>query len=142
MFGSDKKAGPIGSVRHSTQVGFFEKLCQNRFNKKPTPVYDVLDVNGEIAYTVLVPMGAGAPFLGIPCFPTSYGDESYLAIVPGPRGKCATPQTRRAGADLPTAGWVVPVYPRYANTIDNCLKKCHGCIGCLSKVRLSVAISS
>lgn len=124
-----KKAGPIGKVRHSTQASFWEKLCRNRFNKYPKPVYDVLDSRGEIAYTVVVPLDKGRPFLGLFCLPLSYADHDYLAVVPGKRTS-----DRYGGADKPCAGWVVPLRPRYAQTIDRCLRGIHNACSLMNRI--------
>jgi len=129
VFGADKKAGKIGSVRHSKQASFCEKLFRNRFNKRAKPLYDVLDAEGSIAYTIMVPLDKGAPFLGLSCLPMSYGDEDFLAVVVGPRT-----EERFGGAEREGTGWAVALQPRYAKTIDNCLNKLRRTLGLCNKL--------
>jgi hypothetical protein len=122
---SNDKGGMLGHVRNTTQVGWCEKVFRNRFNKKAQPLYDVVDSKGDIAYTVLLPVEEYKLF---GCLCTVAKDMDYLAIVKGPRNE----ETRFGGAELKTSGWVVPVEPRYAKTIEVCIAKANSCLSCVN----------
>ena len=46
----------LGSVRASEQMSCWETFCETRFNKRAKPMYDILDTDGTIIYTVYVPI--------------------------------------------------------------------------------------
>lgn len=71
---------PLGSVINSKQWSHCFPFVRNRFNAKAKPVYDVLNADGEIRFSIVVPVKQGK-FLG--CI-TAFYEEDFLAIVPGP----------------------------------------------------------
>jgi hypothetical protein len=101
----DSSGNIVGRVRKSTQIGKWEALFRNRFNKKAYPIYDVLGPDGEIIYTLLVPIRQYT-FLGCCC--TAYEDLDFISIVPGTRDTTG----RFGGADAPEMlGWMLRLDP-------------------------------
>lgn len=101
----------LGSVVKSRQYSMCCALMRNRFNAKAKAAYDILDAQGEIRYSVVVPVFQGK-FLH--CI-TAFYELDYLVIVPGP----LTDQRNR-GAEEEGSGWVVELRPKYEHFIDKC----------------------
>lgn len=130
----------LGYVRKTTQLTRSDSFA-NRFNKRSKPVYDILDANENILYTVYIPIrpyrfGKSIPGLmsfldqlGTSCCCCSslvgllaYADMDYFAIVKGERPKDKMDNDfkfcKTFNRDV---GWNVRLTPKNEQFIDTCL---------------------
>jgi len=103
----------LGSIVKSSQNSKCSFLTRNRFNAKAKAAYDILDADGDIRYSVVVPVFRGK-FLH--CI-TAFYDYPHLVIVPGP-----LTDERNRGAEEEGSGWVVELRPKNEHFIDKCYK--------------------
>ncbi|EGD75486.1 hypothetical protein PTSG_06560 [Salpingoeca rosetta] len=108
----------IGRVLPSKQGSACGSLFANRFTRRAQPLYDVVDANDAVLFTVHIPVEE-YKFLG--CI-KAYAQMKHLAIVRGP----LPPGDRFGGATDPDSGWIIPLEPKYAACIESCLSACDG----------------
>lgn len=102
---------PLGSIIKSKQCSHCCSFARNRFNAKAKPAYDILDAQGEIRFSIVVPVFQDK-FLH--CI-TAYYELEHLAIVPGP-----LTEERNRGAEQEGVGWVLELRPKNEHLIDDC----------------------
>lgn len=111
----------IGAIRQSKQKpNFCDRLFRNRFTARDFPLYDIIDANGDILYTVIVPVKK----FNTCCLPPSYYDEDFFLIV---EGTVSYPDLTSEPTPWAEAysnfGWVVPVTPKYEKFVDQCMER-------------------
>lgn len=116
----------LGKIQASIQKPpFWDRYFRTRFSARDFPLYDILGADGEIKYTVLVPVKRFNPA----CLPPTYYDENFLLLV---EGKMATPpaygtQPRPWQENYKNPGWVIPITPQHEKCLDNCMQKSKLC---------------
>ena len=121
----DANGQVLGRVRSSLQLGRCESFLRTRFNKKALPLYDILDAQGEILYTLTVPIRQ-YKFMGFCC--AAFEDYDFISILPGPRK-----EGRFGGLEEPEKfGWILPLETRVMGFMRRCIGSMESCLKVLN----------
>lgn len=139
---SDDRSKVLGYVRKTKQLvkGCYGDAYANRFNKRAKPIYDIIDADENILYTVYVPIRGyvfGKSIPGLSCFLktvfgaeyTAYADMDYLAIVKGARPtEKEDKEYRHCNTFKADVGWNIMLTPKNEKFIDTCLGSTKSCL--------------